>query len=73
MTPGELLNRLHEEGMDASADFNDNEEILGYFGWRIEDDVLTVYCNRGSEDDGTFEQWTHSWLLVDEEYWVIPT
>lgn len=37
-----LLAILNTQGEDAGADFNDGDDVLGWFGWSIKDDILTV-------------------------------
>jgi hypothetical protein len=58
MTDDEMLDQLAAEGENAGSDYNDNEKVLGWFGWELDqaDDILTISYQK---DDGTnqHEQW----------------
>lgn len=53
-----MLAQLDFYGGDAGSNFNDGEDVNGWFGWSITDDVLTVTLDR---EDG--ETLTARWQL----------
>lgn len=65
LTAEQALNTLHEHGQDANSDYNDAEEVEGYFGWTVRGDALIV--THQVDDDG-FEdpanKVMHWWRLV---------
>jgi hypothetical protein len=36
MTIDDILQTLNEHGQDAASDYNDGENVMGYFGWSVE-------------------------------------
>lgn len=62
MTPDEMLANLDMQGGDAGSDFNDGD-LMGWFGWRVHDGVLTV-TYEPSEGDGPGPEQSASWRLV---------
>lgn len=40
ITPEDMLSMLHSEGQDP--DYNDGEEVDGWFGWSVVGDILNV-------------------------------
>lgn len=35
MTPDQMLDQLGVEGLEAGADFNDGDGVMGWFGWSV--------------------------------------
>lgn len=64
MTPEQMLEQLNRQGGDASADYNDSEDVEGYFGWKVEDGVITVHHVAA---DNLSHTDTHAWRLVPVE------
>jgi hypothetical protein len=61
----QALETLHEHGQDANSDYNDSDEVQGWFGWTIRGDVLTV--THKADDDGYEDpanKVMHRWRLV---------
>jgi hypothetical protein len=56
-----MLNLLDEAGADALNTFDDRDSVLGWFGWRVDDDVLTVTY----EGYGMDEKQIATWRLVE--------
>lgn len=50
MSAEEMLAQLHEHGQDAGSDYNDSDEVQGWFSWTVRGDVLTV--THQADDDG---------------------
>jgi hypothetical protein len=65
LTPDAMLRQLDEHGMDAGSDLNDGD-LMGWFGWRVKDDVLAV-TYEPSEGDGPGPKQTASWRLIPVE------
>lgn len=42
MDEATMLETLSEHGQDAGSDYNDSDDVMGYFGWSIAGGVLTV-------------------------------
>lgn len=42
MNAEDALRILSEYGEDAGSDYNDSDEVNGYFGWRVRDGVLEI-------------------------------
>lgn len=67
-----MLQVLNAYGEDAGSDFNDGEEVMGYFGWSIDDDRVLTVTYRG-EDDPADTAFVGRWRLVpNEDYCEIP-
>lgn len=64
MTPEQMLEQLNREGGDAGADYNDSEDVDGYFDWKVEDGVITVHHVAA---DNLSHTDTHAWRLVPVE------
>ena len=61
-----MLQLLNEHGEDAASNFNDGEDVMGWFGWSINDDhILTITFN---DDNGNADsaQWRLRPLLDDD-------
>jgi len=58
-----MLAILSEYGEDASSDYNDGDDVMGYFGWSIDGDVLSVSYT----PDGGPSVSAASWRLVPVE------
>jgi hypothetical protein len=63
MTPDEMLAQLHIRGCWAGADYDDRDDVDGWFGWGIHDGVLTV-THKPREDSGPSTTAASSWRLV---------
>lgn len=62
MTPKQLLEQLTEAGDDAKSDIH--ADLDGWFGWHVEDNVLTITFESADaygDDSGDIEA---SWRLV---------
>lgn len=59
MNKAQLLDAVHDAGIDAGADFNDGIEPMGWLGWSIQNHILTVHFE--SHDHVKSEA---SWHLV---------
>jgi hypothetical protein len=61
MTPDQMLDELHSEGISAESDFNDN--LLGWFGWEVDKNntrlTITFEAAGGAKHTGM-------WTLVKE-------
>jgi hypothetical protein len=58
-----MLEILSAHGSEAGVDYNDGDEVMGYFGWWIKDNVLTIsYENENHPDYAA--QASHRWLLM---------
>jgi hypothetical protein len=60
MNREQMLEQLDLHGADAASDFNDSEEVLGWFGWGVEGDILTVTFQpdaAGHVVDGHAQTW----------------
>jgi hypothetical protein len=55
MEPEEMLRILSEQGSQAGSDFNDGDDVMGYFGWSIDGDVLIVTYESG--DGSATSRW----------------
>jgi hypothetical protein len=69
MDSSEMLRILGQHGGDAGADFNDAEDVNGWFGWSItpdptHGDVLTV-TYEPVVDGAAGEPITHRWRLEE--------
>jgi hypothetical protein len=64
MTDDEMLDQLAAEGDNAGSDYNDSEKILGWFGWDIAGDVLTITYEDGSCDENGDIKQVAQWRLV---------
>lgn len=69
MTREEMLRHLSNHGESAGSDFNDSEDIHGWFGWAVDiidqapgEAVLSVTYN--DADDGTGQELTLRWRMV---------
>jgi hypothetical protein len=51
-----LLTILNTQGEDAGATFNDGDDVLGWFGWSIEGDTLTI-THTDMDDVETSGRW----------------
>jgi hypothetical protein len=63
-----MLDILAELGQDAGSDYNDAEDVDGWFGWTISDTgdapVLTV-TYEASTDTGPAPAVARSWRLIE--------
>lgn len=66
MTPDEMLAQLNEQGGDAGSDFNDGD-LNGWFGWSVEDGILTVQFEPATPDGDPGAMKSESWRLVKVE------
>jgi hypothetical protein len=62
MTPDEMLAILTEYGDDALSDFNDEADVMGYFGWSISGDLTTLRITYTSSTEDVHA--SASWRLV---------
>ncbi len=60
MGPERLLGELNEQGISSGADYNDG--LDGWFGWSVQDRVLTIEFMEG--DNTTLHR--ASWILVEQ-------
>lgn len=73
MNPVELLSTermlatLREHGEEAGSDYNDSEEVQGYFGWTVHGDVLEVTHEADNESNRPNPSVTRRWRLVPME------
>lgn len=68
MQPDDMLGVLDTQGADAGSDFNDADDVTGWFGWSVSTDedghtVLEV-TYRPDGDDDTVPTDTAKWRLV---------
>jgi len=68
MTSDEMLDQLSSDGENAGSDFNDGEDVNGWFGWTVVTDAdgvpnLTVIYQPITEDGGAGEAQTARWRL----------
>lgn len=57
-----FLEQLDFEGSQSSSDYND--ELDGFFGWRVEGNTLTIYYSRPLDDD---TEHSVSYILVEQQ------
>lgn len=57
MTNDEMLNELAAEGENAGSDYNDSDDVLGWFGWDIVGDVLTITYEKDNDKPKQIAQW----------------
>jgi hypothetical protein len=63
----QMLRQLNEHGQDAGSDYNDSEEVDGYFGWEVEGDVLVVTHEISEDSNRRNPEVTRRWRLVPIE------
>lgn len=60
-----MLKVLKEHGEEAGSDFNDSEEVSGWFGWSIDDDQVLTVTYTPADGGGAFDAGeTARWRLV---------
>lgn len=72
MEANEMLLQLHEHGQDAGSDFNDSDEVDGWFGWEVDgwdgdSPVLTVTYQQDAHDAADRVTVRRMWRLVPIE------
>jgi hypothetical protein len=71
MDANTMLDILSVHGHDAGSDFNDSDEVTGWFGWAITDPaegppVLTVHYEAATRTPGEPQTITRRWRLIEE-------
>jgi hypothetical protein len=61
-----MLRILGEDGENAGSDFNDAHDVMGWFGWSIADNVLTVTYEASDRTPGEPQVVTRRWRLTEE-------
>ena len=67
MTRDQMLDLLHEHGEDAGSDYNDGDEVEGWFGWKVNGEILTVKYQPCTDDGRAGAAQMASWRLVPVE------
>lgn len=67
-----MLDILGGHGQDAGSDFNDSDQVMGWFGWSVSDPadgppVLTVNYEAATVTPGEPQTVTRRWRLTEEE------
>jgi len=52
-----MLQTLNEYGEDVASDYNDAEEVMGWFGWSIDDDHILTVTFRDDNDNEDKVRW----------------
>ena len=68
MTPARMLELLALDGANAASDYNDDDRVDGWFGWTINDLLLTVTYRPCAGDGRPGEAQTASWRLVADPH-----
>jgi hypothetical protein len=64
MTPDEMLAYLSLTGGDAASDFNDSDDVNGWFGWTVDGGILTVTYEASLPDGDIGPRVTSRWRLI---------
>jgi len=63
-----MLTQLDEVGADAGADYNDGDEVQGYFSYRVSGDVLSIsHSPYDHEANKVLVSVTYRWRLTPIE------
>lgn len=76
MTPERMLTVLREHGEDAGSDFNDSDEVNGWFGWTIVHDQLRgplLRITHTPVDDASGEKASSQEVIADWQLMLIGT
>jgi hypothetical protein len=52
-----MLQVLNEYGEDAASDYNDGEDVMGWFGWSINDEHILTVTFRDEDGEPDSAQW----------------
>jgi hypothetical protein len=63
MTPEEMLRQLNEAGGQSGSTFNEGA-LMGWFGWEVSGEVLTVSFEQDVPEDSPAAVQEFSWRLV---------
>ena len=59
-----MLDALNEKGSESGSSLHDGLEPQGWFGWDVEDDVLTIEFTEATDDGPPHPETNYRWKLV---------
>lgn len=62
-----MLQVLNEQGGEAGSDFNDGEEVMGWYGWSIDDDHILTVTYRPEDGQTDTARWKLVPVAVDSD------